>query len=70
MRVPTVWQAKTLRNYKDCNSDVTSDRNIEYIPLRPEPQLTGVHIFERVRLAWKVFTGKCDAIAWSLKDAV
>lgn len=33
----------------------------QWVPARP---LTGSFRFERLRAAWEVFRGRCDAVSW------
>lgn len=58
MRYPNIF---TVKGLIDCATTTHTQINGKWVPCRPE----GFDSFSsRVSLAWKVFTGKADAIIW------
>lgn len=56
-------------NYFD-TSTKTQDKYGCWVPARPLPYYySGIaNLLNRLRLAWLVFTGKCDVLQWSDYD--
>jgi hypothetical protein len=44
--------------------EVQKEIDGEWVPARSEAFWPGISFFRRLRLAWLVFTGKCDALHW------
>ena len=57
-------------NYIDTNTR-TQDKYGAWVPARPLPYYhSGLgNLLNRLRLAWLVFTGRCDALQWSDNDS-
>ena len=60
MRVPDLYWARDL---KEWSVDARTGYGVNYMA-RPIGY-QGLLLFRRMRIAWLVFTGKCDAVRWS-----
>jgi len=60
MRQPEIYNAKTIKEW-DWKTELVNGR---WVPARPYPHNMRSWIW-RFRLAWLVFTGKCDALCWN-----
>lgn len=61
MKSPSVWTLQNLMNYvKSKEAQASRDGN-NWFPARP---MGYPMFFQRIRLAWLVFTGKADAVIW------
>lgn len=58
MRTPSVRYADDLKKW-----DTDACINGRWVCARPE-SMFGLFFFWRLRLAWKVFLGDCDVLAW------
>jgi hypothetical protein len=60
-KAPRLWTLHTLFDYVNNGGVSVGTKTGEWYPARPE----GYHSLKsRIKLAWKVFTGKADAITW------
>lgn len=57
-------------NYIDTDTH-TQDKYGAWVPARPLPYYHSDlnNLLNRLRLAWLVFTGRCDALQWSDNDS-
>jgi hypothetical protein len=55
---PTIW---TLAGLVKCTREVSTEINGKWVPMRPQ---CAIGIVSRFRAAWRVFTGKADALMW------
>ena len=59
---PKLWDLKSLYEFvakRECQMKTTDGR---YVPSRPCGYYS---LGSRLSIAWKVFTGKADAVVWS-----
>ena len=63
MRTPGIYSANELRTW-DVQREGT---NGLWTQARPEPE-PGFNLLWRLEMAWKVFTGKYDALVWTGND--
>ena len=59
MRNAQLFAAKELINYR---AEVEKGDGV-WVPARPEPY-SGFYFLRNLILAWRVFTGKYDAVTW------
>ena len=59
MRTPTIRFADDLRDW----GVSVEDQGGRWVLARPESR-GGLRILWRARMAWLVFTGRCDVLAW------
>ena len=60
MKTPSIRYADDLQGWSEKVEDKNSGRWVLARPMVPE----GIFFLWRLRLAWKVFTGKVDVLAW------
>jgi len=59
MRAPSHWKLDDL--YEHCLSGPKASKGDKWFPARP----CGFYsIWSRIRIAYSVFIGKCDAVEW------
>lgn len=58
MNTPSIRYADDIKNL-----DTQTKKNNNWVLARPEP-IRGLFLFWRLRLAWRVFKGDCDVLAW------
>ena len=59
MRTPSIRYADDIKQW-DCTAEI----NGEWVLARAY-STPGIHFLWRLQLAWDVFTGKYDALAWN-----
>lgn len=59
MKSPNLIYANDL-----AKNDTSTEIDGRWVPARPLATPFGPRFFPRIRLAWRVLTGKCDALAW------
>ena len=60
MKTPSIRFADDLKNWEDQVEDKDSGK---WVCARPM-SYQGLCLGWRLRMAWKVFTGQCDVLAW------
>jgi len=58
MREPNIFHIDTLKDW-DVEKQLS---NSSWVPARPDPPNYGLKT--RLKVAWLVFTGQCDAVEW------
>lgn len=58
MKTPSVRYADDIKDW-----DAQTEINKKWVLARPESS-HGVFLLWRLRLAWRVFKGDCDVLAW------
>jgi len=61
MKNPMLYSADQIKNWNVDKKCVDQEGNEYWIPARPEGMYS---LKSRFILAWKVFSGKCDALYW------
>ena len=64
MRVPSIIYADDLQDWSEKVDDKNSGRWVLARPISSG----GICFLWRLRLAWKVFTGKVDVLAWKAEQ--
>lgn len=61
MRRPEIYTASMLRHWP-ADVQIYIHPN-QWVPARPESR-GGVGLRHRIKMAWLVFTGRCDVLEW------
>ncbi|QJT71239.1 hypothetical protein GR11A_00202 [Vibrio phage vB_VcorM_GR11A] len=63
---PTTFGISKLMKH-DVQRRVEENGATYFVPARPYG-LQGLHLWTRLKAAWSVFTGRCDAVDWENGD--